>query len=125
MRTQAEKEDDNPLQLKKTTDWKTKSEFYHLPTQALILNYLLLDVSLWEIVTEILYMTTNPDNPFALDFNYIDQLPLEESVLLSGSLLTFLESIWMQADPDIGFADKGRKSLTDSNRCIANAFFFF
>jgi hypothetical protein len=53
-------------------------------------------------------MTTNPDNPFELDFNYIDRLPLEESVLLTGSLLTFLENIWMQADPAISFADKGR-----------------
>jgi hypothetical protein len=54
-------------------------------------------------------MTMKPDNPFELDFNYIDQLPLEEAVLLTGSLLTFLENIWVQADPDVTFADKGRQ----------------
>ncbi|GAA5805549.1 hypothetical protein EDC94DRAFT_665241 [Helicostylum pulchrum] len=80
--------DDNPLQLAKTTEWKNKN------------------VALWEIVSEILSMTANRSNPFELDFLFIDNLPLEEAVLLTGSLLEFLETVWVQADPSITFSDK-------------------
>lgn len=65
------------------------------------------DVSLWEIVTEILSMTLNPTNPFEIDFEFIDKLPLEEKVLLTGSLLAFLENVYVQADPTITFVDEG------------------
>ncbi|OAD01006.1 hypothetical protein MUCCIDRAFT_112432 [Mucor lusitanicus CBS 277.49] len=80
-------EDDNPLQLQKTNEWKISN------------------VSLWEMVAEIVTMTSNPKNPFQLDFDYIDKLPIEESVLLTGSLLAFLESVWIQANPSIAFLD--------------------
>ncbi|KAK4517618.1 atp2, beta subunit of the F1 sector of mitochondrial F1F0 ATP synthase [Mucor velutinosus] len=80
-------EDDNPLQLQKTNEWKTSN------------------VSLWEMVAEILLMTTNPRNPFQLDHDYINKLPVEESILLTGSLLAFLENVWIQADPSIAFLD--------------------
>ncbi|KAI7904233.1 uncharacterized protein BX663DRAFT_550625 [Cokeromyces recurvatus] len=88
-----EKEEDNPLQLSTTIDWKIKN------------------VSLWEIVAEILSMTINPKNPFELDFDYIDSLPLEEAVLLTSSLLSFLKSIWIEAEPDITFMDTGKESM--------------
>ncbi|KAI8877965.1 hypothetical protein K501DRAFT_229294 [Backusella circina FSU 941] len=81
-------EDDNPLQLRKTSEWKTK------------------DVALWEILAEILSMTVHPTNPFEVDFDYIDRLPLEESVLLTGSLMAFLESIWIQAEPDVNYIEQ-------------------
>lgn len=74
------------------------------------LKFYLLDVSLWEIVSEILSMTINPENPFELDFCYIDALPLEEAVLLTGGLVVFLENIWVQADPSIIFVNKGKVS---------------
>ncbi|KAL7320974.1 hypothetical protein PS15m_000801 [Mucor circinelloides] len=80
-------EDDNPLQLQKTDEWKINN------------------VSLWEMVAEILLMTSNPKNPFQLNFDYIDKLPVEESVLLTGSLLAFLENVWIQANPSITFVD--------------------
>ncbi|KAL9549919.1 hypothetical protein MBANPS3_004977 [Mucor bainieri] len=80
-------EDDNPLQLQKTNEWKISN------------------VSLWEMVAEILLMTSNPKNPFQLDFDYIDKLPIEESILLTGSLLAFLENVWIQASPMIAFLD--------------------
>jgi hypothetical protein len=66
-----------------------------------------IDISLWEIVAEILSMTINPSNPFEIDFDFIDKVPLEEGVLLTGSLLSFLENIWVQADPTVPFVDKG------------------
>ncbi|KAI8074333.1 uncharacterized protein B0P05DRAFT_548154 [Gilbertella persicaria] len=87
LRTQTDK-DDHPLHLKKTMEWKNSN------------------VSLWEIVTEILSMTTKPDNPFELDLAYIDNLPLEEAILLTSSLLCFLENVWIQADPSVIFMDK-------------------
>ncbi|CEP13132.1 hypothetical protein [Parasitella parasitica] len=80
-------DDDNPLQLQKTNEWKIK------------------DISLWEMVAEIVQMTSSPKNPFQIDFDYIDKLPLEESVLLTGSLLAFLQNVWIEADPCIVFAD--------------------
>ncbi|KAI8647657.1 hypothetical protein BD408DRAFT_408285 [Parasitella parasitica] len=80
-------DDDNPLQLQKTNEWKIN------------------DVSLWEMVAEVLLMTSNPKNPFQVDFDYIEKLPVEESVLLTGSLLAFLQNVWIEADPSIVFAD--------------------
>lgn len=53
-------------------------------------------------------MTNNPSNPFELDFLFIDKLPLEENILLTGSLLAFLEDIYIQADPNIPFVDEGQ-----------------
>lgn len=53
-------------------------------------------------------MTANRSNPFELDFLFIDNLPLEEAVLLTGSLLEFLETVWVQADPSITFSDKSK-----------------
>lgn len=53
-------------------------------------------------------MTSNPKNPFQLDFDYIDKLPVEESILLTGSLLAFLENMWIQANPSINFVNDGK-----------------
>lgn len=52
-------------------------------------------------------MTIDPSNPFKLDFYFIDALPLEEAILLTGALLVFLENLWVQADPSITFMDEG------------------
>lgn len=43
----------------------------------------------------------SPRNPFQVDFQYIDSRPPEEGALLSASLLNFLETIWLQADPNL------------------------
>lgn len=63
-------------------------------------------------------MTIVPDNPFELDFCYIDALPLEEAVLLTGALLVFLENIWVQAAPSIIFVEKGKIYLNKNNRRV-------
>lgn len=57
-------------------------------------------------------MTNNPSNPFELDFEFIDKLPLEENILLTGSLLAFLEDIYVQADPNTSFVDEGKCSIS-------------
>ncbi|KAI8971823.1 hypothetical protein BDF20DRAFT_886683 [Mycotypha africana] len=71
----------NPLQLQSTQDWKTKN------------------VSLWEIVAEILKMTTNAKNPFEIDNDVLEKLSLQEAILLSGSLLNFLETVFLELKP--------------------------
>ncbi|KAI9470520.1 MAG: hypothetical protein EXX96DRAFT_622731 [Benjaminiella poitrasii] len=85
---QNQQRQDNPLFLSKTIDWKTQN------------------VSLWEIVAELVLITTNPKNPFEIDFDYIDSLPVEETVLLTSALLSFLETVWIEASPDYIFIDK-------------------
>ncbi|OBZ91485.1 hypothetical protein A0J61_00451 [Choanephora cucurbitarum] len=82
------KNEDYPLHLKKTMDWKNSNVF------------------LWEVVDEILSMTTKPENPFEIDFAILDQLPLEEAIMLINSLLLFLKAIWVQASPSITYSSK-------------------
>ncbi|KAF7723832.1 hypothetical protein EC973_001557 [Apophysomyces ossiformis] len=85
---QANEDDtDNPLMLKTTAKWKRE------------------ETSLWEIVWEIVAMTLNVANPFALDTNYISSLPVEESILLSGALTDFLQTVWLQAEPSVPFVN--------------------
>ncbi|CDH59813.1 predicted protein [Lichtheimia corymbifera JMRC:FSU:9682] len=77
---------DDPLTLKTTDDWRRQ------------------DVALWKMVFEVLTLVMkkpSPRNPFQVDFQYIDSRPPEEGALLSASLLNFLETIWLQADPNL------------------------
>ncbi|KAI8972761.1 hypothetical protein BDB01DRAFT_457012 [Pilobolus umbonatus] len=87
-------DNDNALKLNKISEWLNKN------------------VSLWEIVAEIVTMTIHPVNPFALDFEYIDQLPIQEYNLLSASLLMFLETLWIEAEPTVPYADQVYEDIT-------------
>ncbi|KAI8141655.1 hypothetical protein BJV82DRAFT_670561 [Fennellomyces sp. T-0311] len=91
IRSSAEEDElsDAPLHLETTEMWRRK------------------DVPLWEMVLEVLglVMTSCPSNPFQLDHAYLEALPVEESVLLTGALLNFLQNIWIQADPSKEFVD--------------------
>ncbi|KAG1313052.1 hypothetical protein G6F64_002546 [Rhizopus arrhizus] len=80
---------DNPLQLIKTDEWKTK------------------EVGLWEMVAEIMACTMQVENPFEIDFEFIHHLPPPEALLLTSALVQFLETIYVEAGPEIGFVDKG------------------
>lgn len=60
-------------------------------------------------------MTNNPSNPFELDFEFIDKLPLEENILLTGSLLAFLEDVYIQADPSTSFVNEGKCPTSNCN----------
>ncbi|KAG0177243.1 hypothetical protein DFQ29_005062 [Apophysomyces sp. BC1021] len=90
-----ENDTDNPLMLKTTTKWKTQ------------------ETALWEIIWEIIAMTADVANPLALEKSYIDNLPIDESISLSGALVDFLQTVWIQAEPDVPFVDMGKKQKTN------------
>jgi hypothetical protein len=79
---------DVPLKLESTTQWTTSEPVY-----------------LADVIAELVGLTLSlaPENPFAVDHGYLDGLPLEESVLLSGALVEFLSGIWTRGGP---FAEK-------------------
>ncbi|KAG1447843.1 hypothetical protein G6F46_010778 [Rhizopus delemar] len=79
---------DNPLQLIKTDEWKTK------------------EVGLWEIVAEIMACTMQVENPFEIDFGFLHHLPPPEALLLTSALVPFLETIYVEAGPEMSFVDK-------------------
>ena len=60
-----------------------------------------------------------PQNPFQVDLQYIDSLAPEEGTLLSAALLNFLETVWLQADPnqEQELIDQG-KFVTRGKKCI-------
>lgn len=77
-----------------------------------------LDVALWKMVLEVLTLVMKkpgPRNPFQVDLQYIDSRPPEEGALLSASLLNFLETIWLQADPNL------EQELIDQGNFVAGA----
>ncbi|KAI9245860.1 hypothetical protein BDA99DRAFT_543507 [Phascolomyces articulosus] len=79
-----------PMSLESTDTWRRK------------------DIPLWEMIKEVFIMITEscPTNPFKLDHTYLGSLPLEESVLLTGALLNFLQNLWIQAEPIKAFVDE-------------------
>ncbi|KAI8098991.1 uncharacterized protein BX664DRAFT_320110 [Halteromyces radiatus] len=83
-------EPDVPLRLESTLSWNRKH------------------VALWEMVWELLSRLTwpSPTNPFAIDFDYLDRLPLPQSLLLIGGLLDFLQTLWVQAEPQVSFINQ-------------------
>jgi hypothetical protein len=85
---------DVPLRLESTTQWTTSEPVY-----------------LADIIAELVGLTlpSAPGNPFAIDHGYLDGLPLEESVLLSGALVEFLSSVWTRGGP---LADQSELSTT-------------
>ncbi|RCH99887.1 hypothetical protein CU097_010763 [Rhizopus azygosporus] len=87
-----ESDKENPLQLTTTDEWKLK------------------DIKLWQIVAEIISLTIHADNPFEIDFGFLEQLPVQESRLLNHSLLKFLETVYVQSDDP--FVDKVYQDIT-------------
>jgi hypothetical protein len=53
------------------------------------------DIRLGFILSELVMLTarpnTPPDNPFEVDHDYFDHLPIEESILLSAAMIQFLQ----------------------------------
>lgn len=65
-------------------------------------------MALWEIIAEVLHLVKQPSNPFQVDMAYLDHLPLEEGILLTGALVNFLQTIWLQMQPTVPYADAGK-----------------
>ncbi|KAG1173990.1 hypothetical protein G6F70_003343 [Rhizopus microsporus] len=87
-----ESDKENPLQLITTDEWKIK------------------DIKLWQIVAEIISLTIHADNPFEINFDFLEQLPVQESRLLNHSLLKFLETVYIQSDDP--FVDRVYQDIT-------------
>ncbi|ORZ18091.1 hypothetical protein BCR42DRAFT_413137 [Absidia repens] len=83
-------EPDVPLRLDSTTSWTTRN------------------VALWEMVWELISRVTwpSPKNPFAIDFDYLDQVSLPQSLFLTGALLNFLQTLWVEAETQVSFIDQ-------------------
>lgn len=58
------------------------------------------------MVAEIMACTMQVENPFEIDFEFIHHLPPPEALLLTSALVQFLETIYVEAGPEIGFVDK-------------------
>ncbi|ORZ02418.1 hypothetical protein BCR43DRAFT_519744 [Syncephalastrum racemosum] len=86
---------DQPLTLKTDTAWRRHE-----------------NVGLWQMVCEVLTIVLDPKpvNPLEIDFQYLDSLPLEEAVFLTGGLIHFLQEIWLQAEPSTPLAAAGKST---------------
>ena len=51
-------------------------------------------MKIWDIIAELVRGCTvpAPPNPFAVDFNYFEALPLPEKMLMSGAVVNFFKS---------------------------------
>ncbi|KAM4714866.1 uncharacterized protein FYW61_019740 [Anableps anableps] len=81
---------DTPMKLKSITDWQTRG------------------IRVWDIVSELVCLCTvpSPSNPFALDMRYIKSLPLQDHFLVTGALLSFLETYLIYGNRDELHYDK-------------------
>jgi hypothetical protein len=100
-------EPDVPLRLESTLSWTTKSKSILLLS---LTHFSYVDVALWEMVWELISRVSwpSPQNPFAIDFDYLDRVPLPQSLFLTGALMEFLQTLWIQAEPQVSFIDQGK-----------------
>jgi hypothetical protein len=77
MSTYDQSQRDNPVKLDSVDKWPTG------------------DVKVWEIIEEVLRKTwtTDKSNPFAVDHDYLNNLPVQRSVILSFALINFLRKV--------------------------------
>lgn len=81
---------DVPLKLESTNTWPTSTPIY-----------------LTDIIQELVQLTLSlgeKENPLAIDHSFLDGLALEESCVLTGALVEFLQGVWMRGG---SLADKG------------------
>lgn len=77
MSTYDQSQRDNPVKLDSVDKWPTG------------------DVKVWEIIEEVLRKTwtTDKSNPFSVDHDYLNNLPVQRSVILSFALINFLRKV--------------------------------
>ncbi|XP_064615084.1 uncharacterized protein LOC135479220 [Liolophura sinensis] len=83
-------ERDSPLKLKCSAKWKDT------------------DVKIWDVISELIKLCTYPvpRNPFEVDVEYIDCLPLKERVLVTGSLANSLQKIMLHTKDEKHYSGK-------------------
>ena len=96
----SKEEKDFPLQLTSTTKWMEGGMFAMCTTTSSDDIYTSFSLSLegiavWDIIAEVVQVCTVPcpPNPFAVDFDYFDALPLSERALSSGAMVNFLRQL--------------------------------
>ena len=65
---------------------------------------------MWDIVAEIVKLCTYPAprNPFAIDFEYFNMLPLSEQVLATAAMVNLLQKILIHTPDQKVYAGQGR-----------------
>jgi hypothetical protein len=86
---------DNPLKLKSTRKWNDS------------------DVKVWDIIAELVKLCTYPppNNPFAVDFEYFDNLPIEERLLATAAMVNFLQKMILSKKEDQRYTAKVMEDL--------------
>jgi hypothetical protein len=71
------------------------------------------DVKLWDILAEVVTLSLQPppSNPFAINHAYFDGLPLEESIVLVGAMIDFLQKVYLKNYP---FEAQGERRFCNS-----------
>ncbi|CAI8051196.1 hypothetical protein GBAR_LOCUS28040 [Geodia barretti] len=77
VRLASEEEKDYPLMLQTTSQWTEK------------------EVKVWDVLTELVEVCAAPcpPNPFAVDLDYFQSLPLQERALASAAMISFLQRV--------------------------------
>ncbi|ORY03524.1 hypothetical protein K493DRAFT_404960 [Basidiobolus meristosporus CBS 931.73] len=77
------KDADNPLKLDSIAQWKAN------------------EVKVWDVIAEIVTLTQDPApiNPFAINHDFFDSLPVEECVFATGALISVLQKIYLSNVP--------------------------
>lgn len=83
-----------------------------------LIFFFFIDVALWEMIWELISRVTwpSPQNPFEINFEYLDQIPLPQALFLTGGLLEFLQTLWVQAEPNVAFIDDGNEYFNKVNK---------
>ncbi|XP_006823129.1 uncharacterized protein LOC102805631 [Saccoglossus kowalevskii] len=87
---------DSPLKLKTTAHWSEREN------------------KIWDIMAELVKICTLPipRNPFAVDIEYFDQLPLMERILATGAMANFLQKV-LSCNPDKPYSSHVVKDLDE------------
>jgi hypothetical protein len=69
------------------------------------------DVKIWEILVELVRVNTHPhpSNPFAIDWDYLETVSLQERILLSAALINFLQRIIQHQPGDRSYSARGKE----------------
>ena len=65
---------------------------------------------MWDVVAEIVKLCTYPAprNPFAIDFDYFNMLPLSEQVLATAAMVNLLQKILIHTPDQKVYAGQGQ-----------------
>ena len=73
----------------------------------------LTDIKIWDVLAELVKLCTYPAplNPFAIDFNYFENLQPKERLLATGAMVSLLRKMVISRNEDKIYTAKGRHLL--------------